>query len=146
MTVWTPHLSLSVWPPARPWPRHRLWWLLPALTLAVLASGCASRSLRPGAGASEVGIASYYSDRHHGRKTASGELFDRHGMSAAHRTLPFGTRVRVQHLQNGREVTVRINDRGPFVKGRIIDLSHRAAEKLDMIDSGVARVRVTPLD
>ena len=92
------------------------------------------------------GKASYYGGRHHGRKTASGEVFDRNGMSAAHRTLPFGTRVRVQHLQNGREVTVRINDRGPFVKGRIIDLSHRAAEKLDMIDSGVARVRVTPLD
>lgn len=121
--------------------------LMPALFIAALASGCASRDLRPGdADGGQEGIASYYSDRHHGRKTASGEVFDQHDMTAAHRTLPFGTRVRVRHLDNGREVTVRINDRGPFVKGRIIDLSYRAAKDLDMIRSGVAPVRVTPLN
>jgi len=120
---------------------------MPALFIAALASGCASRDRRSGeAGSGQEGIASYYSDRHHGRKTASGEVFDQHDMTAAHRTLPFGTRVRVRHLDNGREVTVRINDRGPFVKGRIVDLSYRAAKDLDMIRSGVAPVRVTPLD
>lgn len=119
--------------------------LMPALMAALLASGCASRDARP-EGPSEQGIASYYSDRYHGRKTASGETLDQQALTAAHRSLPFGTRVHVEHLENGRTVTVRINDRGPFVKGRVIDLSRRGAEALDMIDSGLAPVRVTPLN
>ncbi|MDR5906730.1 septal ring lytic transglycosylase RlpA family protein [Franzmannia qiaohouensis] len=116
------------------------------LSLAVLLAGCASRegARQSGAGvASEEGIASYYADRYHGRQTASGERFDQRALTAAHPSLPFGTRVRVTHLDNGRETVVRINDRGPFVRGRIIDLSRRAAEELDMLRSGVAPVRVS---
>ncbi len=92
----------------------------------------------------EEGVASYYSDRYHGRKTASGAIHDQSAMTAAHRTLPFGTRVRVRNLENGREVVVQITDRGPFVKGRVIDLSRRAAEQLKMVNSGIVPVRVTP--
>jgi rare lipoprotein A (peptidoglycan hydrolase) len=96
-------------------------------------------------GSGLVGVASYYGGRFHGRRTASGVRFNQNGMTAAHRTLPFGTRVRVTHLGNGRTVEVRINDRGPFVGGRIIDLSHGAAGVIGMHSQGVARVRVTVL-
>lgn len=92
---------------------------------------------------SETGIASFYGPEFSGRKTASGEIFDPEAFTAAHRTLPFGTLVRVTHLNNNRSVEVRINDRGPFIKGRIIDLSPAAARQLDMIRSGTARVRIT---
>ena len=116
------------------------------LSLAMLLAGCASREVARQSGVgvtSEEGIASYYADRYHGRQTASGERFDQRALTAAHPSLPFGTRVRVTHLDNGRETVVRINDRGPFVRGRIIDLSRRAAEELDMLRSGVAPVRVS---
>jgi rare lipoprotein A len=98
----------------------------------------------PSAGASaEEGMATWYGGRHHGGPTASGERFDTRAMTAAHRTLPMGTRVRVTHQKNGRSVVVRINDRGPFGnKRRIIDVSEAAARQLDMIDEGVAPVRV----
>ncbi len=89
-----------------------------------------------------TGVASYYGKKFHGRRTASGERYNMNAMTAAHRTLAFGTRVKVTHLKNGRSVYVRINDRGPFIKGRIIDLSHAAARKLGMVSQGVARVRV----
>jgi rare lipoprotein A len=92
-----------------------------------------------------VGVASYYGGQFHGRLTASGTRFDMNSMTAAHRSLPFGTRVRVTHLGNGRSVEVRINDRGPFVGGRIIDLSRGAAGVIGMHGQGVARVRVTVL-
>ena len=92
-----------------------------------------------------VGTASYYGGRFHGRLTASGARFNQDGMTAAHRSLPFGTRVRVTHLGTGRSVDVRINDRGPFVGGRIIDLSRGAAGVIGMHQQGVARVRVTVL-
>lgn len=88
------------------------------------------------------GVASYYGRRFHGRRTANGERFDMNAMTAAHKTLPFGTRVRVTNPRNGRSVTVRINDRGPFIRGRTIDLSRRAAEQLGMISSGHARVKL----
>ncbi|HLL24263.1 MAG TPA: septal ring lytic transglycosylase RlpA family protein [Kofleriaceae bacterium] len=91
------------------------------------------------------GKASWYGGRHHGGPTASGERFNKRAMTAAHRSLPFGTRVRVTNLRNGRSVTVRINDRGPFTRGRIIDLSEAAAEKLDMIEAGVVPVRLERL-
>jgi rare lipoprotein A len=92
------------------------------------------------------GIASYYAEPYHGRKTASGEIFDSYqGLTAAHRTLPFNTVVRVKNESNGREVDVRINDRGPFVDGRVIDLSLRAAREIDMVRTGTARVRLTIL-
>jgi rare lipoprotein A len=88
----------------------------------------------------EEGIASWYGHPYHGRRAASGEIYDMYDMTAAHRTLPFGTEVRVHDLENGREVDVRINDRGPFIEGRIIDLSYAAAQAMGM--PGVARVRL----
>ncbi|MBI2080524.1 MAG: septal ring lytic transglycosylase RlpA family protein [candidate division NC10 bacterium] len=90
----------------------------------------------------EVGLASWYGREHHGRRTASGERFDMEAFTAAHRSLPFGTWVRVTHLATGRTVAVRINDRGPWVAGRVIDLSRRAAEVLGILGDGVARVRL----
>jgi len=107
----------------------------------VLLAGCAGGRGTP-QGQGQVGLASYYADRFHGRTTASGETFDMHAMTAAHRTLEFGTRVRVTRLSTGKSVVVRINDRGPFVEGRIIDLSRAAAQKLDFLETGVVKVRV----
>lgn len=92
-----------------------------------------------------TGVASYYGPGFHGKKTANGERFNMNALTAAHRTLPFGTRVRVTNLDNGRSVVVRINDRGPFAKGRIIDLSKVAAKRIGMIQSGTARVRLEVL-
>jgi rare lipoprotein A len=89
-----------------------------------------------------VGIASYYGTKYHGRLTANGEVYDMYGISAAHKTLPFNTVVRVKNLKNNRELLVRINDRGPFIKGRILDLSYGAARKLDMITDGTGRVSI----
>ncbi len=86
------------------------------------------------------GVASYYGRRFHGRLTANGERFDMRAMTAAHKTLPFGSMVRVTNTRNGRSVTVRINDRGPFIRGRTIDLSRGAAERIGMIAQGHARV------
>jgi len=88
----------------------------------------------------EEGIASWYGHPYHGRRAASGEIYNMYAMTAAHRTLPFGTEVRVHDLENGRDVEVRINDRGPFVEGRIIDLSYAAAQSMGM--PGIARVRL----
>jgi rare lipoprotein A len=91
---------------------------------------------------SETGVASYYADKYHGKQTASGEIFDMHALTAAHPTYKFGTRVKVTHLENKRSVTVRINDRGPFIKGRVIDLSLAAAKELQMVKSGIAQVKL----
>ena len=91
---------------------------------------------------SEVGIASWYGDKFHGRLTANGEVFDKNVLTAAHRTLPMPSIAEVQNLDNGRIIQVRVNDRGPFAKGRIIDLSEAAAQKLGFTDQGVARVHV----
>ncbi len=88
------------------------------------------------------GTASYYGGRFHGRKTASGERFNQNAMTAAHKTLPLGTKVRVTNLRNGETVDVKINDRGPYIKGRIIDLSKGAARRLGMLHSGTAKVRL----
>lgn len=90
----------------------------------------------------ERGIASYYADGYHGKITSSGEIFDNRKMTAAHNTLSFGTIVNVRNISNNKEVIVRINDRGPFVKGRIIDLSRAAAEKLEMIEKGIIEVEI----
>jgi len=95
--------------------------------------------------AAQRGEASYYAHDFHGRKTASGEQFDMHELTAAHRTLPMGTRVRVTNLDNGRDVVLRINDRGPFKRGRVIDVSYEAAKRLDMIAAGIAPVKVEVL-
>lgn len=94
-------------------------------------------------GATERGIASWYGEPYHGRRTANGEVYDMNGISAAHKTLPFETRVRVDNLDNGQSMVVRINDRGPFIKGRIIDLSLGAARQIDMVNAGVAKVKLT---
>lgn len=88
----------------------------------------------------EVGIASWYGPGFHGNVTANGETYDMYGISAAHKTLPFGTIVRVVDLETKRSVVVRINDRGPFVEGRIIDLSKGAAERLGIVEKGITEV------
>ena len=94
----------------------------------------------------EEGTASYYADSLDGNPTASGEPYDKNAMTAAHRTLPFGTKVQVTNLSNNKSVIVRINDRGPHTKGRIIDVSGAAAEKLDFLDAGAARVRIEEIE
>ncbi|MGE8407129.1 MAG: septal ring lytic transglycosylase RlpA family protein [Pseudomonas sp.] len=121
-----------------------MWRPLSALALFTLLAGCASHDIDP-RGYDETGSASFYGSRHHGKRTASGEPFDQHALTAAHRSLPFGTRVQVTNLKNQRSVVVRINDRGPHTRGRLIDLSRAAAQRLDMIRSGTARVRVQSL-
>jgi rare lipoprotein A len=89
-----------------------------------------------------VGVASWYGKPYHGRRTASGEVYNMYQMTAAHPSLPFGTRVVVTNLENGRSAIVRINDRGPFVHGRVIDLSRKAASQLGFLGQGVTRVGV----
>lgn len=118
-------------------------------------SGCASHGpprvpmekehARPN-GWQEKGEASWYGHPYHGRKTASGETYNMYEMTAAHRSLPFGTRVRVKRRDTGEEVIVRITDRGPFIKGRIIDLSYAAAQKIHLNRDGVAPVKITVVD
>lgn len=90
----------------------------------------------------EVGLASWYGEEYHGRRTANGEVYDMYAMTAAHRTLPFHTRVRVTNLENGRKAEFRINDRGPFISGRIIDLSYSGARAIEMLGRGTAKVTV----
>lgn len=98
------------------------------------------------AGWEDVGEASWYGPGFHGNRTASGEVYDMEAMTAAHKRLPFGARVRVLNMDNGREIEVRINDRGPFARGRIIDLSRAAAREIGMLGSGTARVRISVLE
>lgn len=93
----------------------------------------------------ESGVASYYGPEFAFRRTASGEMFDPHEMTAAHRTLPFGTRIRVTNLANGRRIVLRVNDRGPYRKGRVIDVSYAAARKLGFAKRGIARVKIDVL-
>ncbi len=118
-----------------------------ALLLLVLFAGCATIGARPKAAPrhTEVGIASYLGREFHGRTTSSGAVYNERQLTAAHRTLPYGTRVRVTNLANGRHVVVTITDRGPFRRGRIIDVSRRAAAKLGFLEQGTARVRITVL-
>ena len=116
--------------------------LIPKLVSVAAAMALAALPL-PAQAASECGIASWYG---YGYKTANGEEFDVSAMTAAHKTLPFGTVVRVENLRNGRSVTVRINDRGPFIEGRIVDLSLAAALEIGLPGPGIAPVRVVSLD
>lgn len=128
---------------------------LAAFAFALCAAGCGpalrygtfpgDREFQTGeeiVGWRESGIASYYGRKYHGRTTANGETFDMHGITAAHRTLPFQTWVRVTRRDDGASLDVRINDRGPFIAGRIIDLSQGAAQALDMIREGVIQVEI----
>lgn len=94
----------------------------------------------------QTGAASWYGQAHHGKKTASGEAFDMYALTAAHRSLPLGTRIRVTNVANGRAIDVRINDRGPAIPGRIIDLSYGAARALGAVGDGVFRVRIAILE
>src|SRR6185436_16036572 len=128
-------------------------WVVAAGTCGCAVAPPASSAARPAEarsvsetpesrGRSQVGLASWYGEPHHGQPTASGEIFDMTRMTAAHRTLPLGTQLRVVNLQNGRVVRVRVNDRGPYVDGRILDLSREAARALDMEHSGLATVKL----
>ncbi|MDR9750138.1 septal ring lytic transglycosylase RlpA family protein [Pseudomonas sp. SZMC_28357] len=120
--------------------------LLGACALLTLLAGCASNDVIDPHGYNQSGVASYYGARHHGKRTASGEPFNKNALTAAHRQLPFGTRVKITNLSNDKSCVVRINDRGPHTRGRLIDVSHEAAEQLGMLRSGTARVRVQALD
>jgi rare lipoprotein A len=93
-----------------------------------------------------IGYASYYAEKFHGKKTASGEIFDMNALTAAHRTLPFGTVCRITNLENNKSVVVRVNDRGPFVKDRILDLSKGASAAIGGIEAGIIKVRIDILD
>jgi len=120
--------------------RKTLFYRLPILIfLALLIPAETAAAL------TETGLASWYGGKFQGRQTASGEIFDTAKLTAAHKTLAFGTLVKVVNLDNQKEITVRINDRGPFVEGRIIDLSQAAALALEMVGSGVARVTIEVL-
>ena len=88
------------------------------------------------------GLASYYADGYEGKTTANGEIYRQGKITAAHKTLPFGTKVEVTNLSNNKSVVVRINDRGPFIRGRIIDLTKAAAREIDMVGAGVAKVKI----
>jgi rare lipoprotein A len=114
----------------------------------VVAAGCSlvrEPAPPPVVRGTQVGIASWYGPGFHGNRTANGEIYDQHDLTAAHPSLPLGTRVMVTNLENGRAVEVRLNDRGPFVGGRVIDLSYAAARSIAMIGPGTARVRVEVL-
>ncbi len=119
---------------------------LPVLaTLALFSVGWAvtnSARAHQGAGFKQVGIASWYGPGFHGKETANGEVFNQDKLTAAHRTLPLGTKVEVTNVTNGRSVEVQINDRGPYVNGRVIDLSRAAAIRLGMKNRGLARVQI----
>ncbi len=145
-------------------------WMVPVILMCLLLfaiSSCSQRSLQPAAKPGQPkpyrvgkiwyypvsdasnfrqkGKASWYGKKFHGKKTSSGEIYNMHAMSAAHKTLPLGTYVRVHNLANGKSIEVRINDRGPFVHGRIIDLSYAAATKLDIVGPGTAPVEIVAL-
>jgi len=150
--------------------RPRLWGFMGLLLAASVGQGCSMNSglsnailqptpadpraiddavHKPEAVASpkqHVGGASWYGPGFTGKKTASGEIFDETKFTAAHKTLPLGTKARVVHLKNGKSVEVMINDRGPYIDGRIIDLSRAAAHELGIIDKGVAQVRIELLE
>lgn len=111
----------------------------------ILTFGCRVRQEYYPAGFVQTGIASWYGPEFHGQPTSSREVYNMHDLTAAHNSLPIGTYVMVTNLENGRSITVRINDRGPFVKGRVIDLSYAAAKALDMTGPGTAKVRIEVL-
>ncbi len=127
----------------------RAGWTIIALAICLVAfaqvspSRAGERAQRWTTAYDRIGQASWYGRRFHGRRTASGEIYNMHGLTAAHRSLPFATPVRVTNLQNGLSIIVRVTDRGPFSRGRIIDLSLAGAHALGLIERGVATVRVT---
>lgn len=118
----------------------------PATQRAYRVNGHWYAPIPDAAGFTQKGTASWYGPSFHGKKTANGEIYNMHAMTAAHKTLPLGTVVSVRNLRNGRKIVVRINDRGPFVRGRIIDLSNAAAKKIGMIAEGTAPVEIKALE
>jgi rare lipoprotein A len=126
--------------------RSRLFIVLIVAVAMLAASGCRKKvktAKPPRIGSTETGVASWYGHPYHGRRAANGEVYDMEKMTAAHRTLPFETWVRVRNLNNDKTVDVRIQDRGPFINGRIIDLSRAAAREIDMIGPGTTKVKLT---
>jgi rare lipoprotein A len=124
------------------------WCGLALLAVLLMLTACARKKpvrvpVTPAIGSVEYGIASWYGPPYHGRRAANGEVYDMEKLTAAHRTLPFETWVEVQNLSNDRKVEVRITDRGPFIEGRIIDLSRAAARELQMLGPGIVEVRIT---
>jgi len=120
---------------------------LVALCLALALGACSShRFAEPEIGNTQRGLASWYGEKFHGRPTASGEIYDMHGMTAAHKDLPLGTVIEVRNLDNGRKLRLRVNDRGPFVRGRIVDLSYAAAKELGVVGPGTAPVEIEVLE
>jgi rare lipoprotein A len=120
-----------------------------ALAASLSLAGCSlfhRETPEPAPGPVQVGTASWYGADFHGRRTASGERFDQRAFTAASRSFPIGSHVHVTNLANGRSVVVRVNDRGPFARGRVIDVSHAAAVALGMVARGTARVRVEAID
>ncbi|MBN1297106.1 septal ring lytic transglycosylase RlpA family protein [bacterium] len=130
----------------RIWRTRRPTGFLAGLLSLILLDACATVPTAPRSGDSIEGFASWYGRKYHGRRTASGERYDMFAFTAAHPTLPFGTRLRVTHENSGRSVIVRVNDRGPWVADRIIDLSYRAAKEIGMLEEGVAAVQIEILD
>jgi rare lipoprotein A len=124
---------------------HLSIWLVGALLLFGLLAPAGPRAEDDEPDRTSVGLASFYARSLHGRRTASGERLDRQALTAAHRSYPFGTRVRVVNLVNGKSVVVRINDRGPHVTSRIIDLTEAAAKAIGLWRKGVVGVRLEPL-
>ena len=118
------------------------------IILAVLLAGCSTlcNSGILDTGDTQIGMASWYGKKFHGRITTNGEIYNMYKISAAHRTLPFGTLVRVTSCQNNKNVVVRINDRGPWIPDRVIDLSYGAAKRIGIVEEGVARVRLDIID
>src|SRR5512143_2917716 len=116
------------------------------LALAVEACSLVCSVTPPVVGGRQEGVASWYGPGFHGRRTANGEVYDQYELTAAHQTLPLGTRIMVTSLTNGRSVEVRVNDRGPFVGGRIVDLSYAAASVLGMVGPGTMPVRLEVLE
>lgn len=114
---------------------RKILYSLLILLLCQIYMGCSRKIV-------ELGKASFYADKFIGRKTASGTVFRQNRMTAAHKTLPFGTKVKVTNLSNGRKAKVRITDRGPFVEGRIIDLTKKAAKRLGMVNAGIVKVEI----
>ncbi len=126
---------------AGPQPAHRP----PGHTRPYKVNGRWYQPISTAANFREIGVASWYGKKFHGRKTSNGETYNMYGMTAAHKTLPLGTHVRVKNLSNRKQIHVRINDRGPFIRGRIIDLSYTAAKKLGIVGPGTAKVEVSVL-
>ncbi|MBP7459697.1 MAG: septal ring lytic transglycosylase RlpA family protein [Candidatus Delongbacteria bacterium] len=137
------------------WPANKFW--LGAALWGMICLAC-TQAPRYHSGIKEItappsikgfvqeGYASFYGQKYHQKRTASGEIFDMYSYTAAHRSLPFQTRLKITNLENNRQVTVRINDRGPFVKNRIVDLSYQAAKQLDMLSKGIAKVRLEVIE